>query len=620
MSNIGKFQLPPIKGTEVFPATMQSPPIVRATVKFTTDPREPYNPEVLSDYVKDVLSEHSARLGHFVQTQRQNYNAGVVEFAKTKRSFPEFEVSYSNNQNRHEIVYVTLNVDIHRTGGKLKKLDQMMLLVLHDGSKLSAIPMSALGTGNFDIAYRHECRGSFWGNDFFRVNQLRLGEKYSVIASELSLAEKQIVYTGGSAIIATDSFENSLQAYCDLQRGEVTPMNGSGDKIYLPDTTLTYDPLNDTLSASGGDSGDAVSKSGEWSEYDWRTSSGSVETQYVNSVAQSGGAVTVRPVNTVYSYTSVRYGYELTHINFVSTDTGASCGVINTVTATPETISRYDTARPVSSATFDGISLGSISWGNKTETETFGSGYIITQVDTYGPFPVTGQHPTTGQIGGGQGDGQFFGPIWTGGGSVTRQYTSADPIDSSETFGPPDFKFDLWDVGMCGIFVSAFDYAAGGPWNISSASVDAAVARIAAEHAGDCVTCNATSRTRSASGGFTNTISRTTLESSGDIGSGNVIGFPYAVDDRIYYTIYRGQSSTVYSPYGQTGEYFRGGFWNVSNGEHLIQSFWFNDTELFVMLDERDIASDLATACRTSIGALNAVFMDIPLSKIVEFD
>lgn len=619
MSEIGKFQLPPIKGTDVFPSTMQAPPIVRMSVEYPVDPDRPFRPEVLEDYARTVLANNLGQIEHFVLAQRQNYLAGIVEFTKTSRSFDDFDISYSNNQNRHEIISLKVRVPIRRKGGEELEQDQLMLLVLHDGNKLTAIPMGTLSTGNLKAAYSHECKNSFWGDYQYFVNQLPLGKNYSVIASEFNFQRRRINYIGSSLTVVTKDPKSVFRAQIDLPESSPFPMNGSNDTFYLYKVSVDYDSLNHTLTKSGMTTdGSAVSADGSWSKDELQT------TLYVNSIAMSGGKTTVRSIPLGKTETNVSRTKTTTNYIFTSTDTGSRCGILNTVTVMPETRTESASGPIITSRSFDGISLGSLTVTQKTHTQNSAPMYIVTHTWTYGAFPVTGFHPLTGQIGGGTGDGAQVGPIFTGGGSVTSSAATSDPSSGSETFSPPNFALNPAAIG-CGIVVSPFDYAAGGPWNISSESVDAAVARIAAEHAGDCTTCNPISHTWSSSGGYTDSVTESYPEIDGFIGYGERFLIPYAVDDALYYGITTAPGNgTVHTPYGQTG-YDMDGYFNVHNGKHLIQGFTFDrhfsgGGQDFIMLDGDDITSALSDACETGSRSINAIFMDIPLSKIVLFD
>lgn len=604
MSSYNRFQLPPIKGTEIFPETIKTPPVVHASVEFIVDPDEAYNPEVLEDRAKAALAENSAQLGHFVQSQRQNFGAGISDYAKTSRSYPTFDVSYMNLQNRHEIITVNLRVDVRRQGAAAEEQedDELMLLVLHDGNRLSAIPMSQLQSKNFDPSYTAVCDQSFWGNWKFTVNQLRLGDDYSAIASDIWLHEDTISSEFGAVMIATDDTEKSLNAYA-LDVYNQYPMNGSGGTIYLPDATLFYD--GQQLTRSGGDAGSAVSADGSWSTVE------SDVVDYVNSVATDGGAVTVRSIPISYTTSTATNSIQTNYWDFKASEgstEGCDMGPFVT-SATQKSMSSEQSFEFRSGGSYDGIDLGSRSAVAEVTPLTFGTVYIVTVTKTYAnSFAVVVRHWKPPR-----GDGAQY-TIPCGGGVSIYQYMSRTPDNWSES--PSQIPAD--EGLFCSVVVSGTDLCTGGYWFSTDGSIDACAQDFAGNN--HCAACTLTNMTVSSGAGYTSTGTRVEQKLVGKVGGGAAYNFPYAVDDKIFYRIVYDGEGTSHTPYGQSGgasDFI--GYFNVSNGQHLIQGFTLGE-QAYTMLDGDDVGAGLAAAVGSDVSSINAIFMDIPLSKIKQFN
>lgn len=595
MSSYNKFQLPPIKGTEVFPETIKSPPVVHASVEYLVDDENPVAPEVLEDRAKNLLTANGGTLGHFVQSQRQNYGSGITDFVKTTRSYPDFDVAYMNIQGRHEIITIHLRVDVrrHRLEEEEKEEDEMMLLVLHDGNRISAVPMARFAEQIFSPTYTHVCEQSFWGNNPVRVNQLRLGSDYSVIASELWLGKSRIEFVFGAVMIATDDFDKSLEAYNFTF--EIAVMNGSNGTIYLPFKQMTYDGT--TLSSTRGEGGDAVSASGEWM-------TNTRDTLYTLNITPKNAAVSVREVpigvttDAYYNTSESRVWRAITE----GTGVTSGCGSYYTVTMDPIDRSLSGRVEYPSSGYFDDINLGNITAVPKTATQVLDRLYVGTYKGTYGNnFMIHVQHKQPPK-----GDGGSY-TIPAGAGTITFQYVTTTP--GNKTVTPPPSPF-------CSTVVGELDLCAGGWFNSTDASIDGCAQDLAGKLG--CTYCALISSEYSTGAAYESYVKSTTHTLEGAISDAELIPFPYAVNDKLYYMILNGPSKTITTAYRQSGSDSFTGFLNVSNGQYLIQGFDL-DGQRYIMLDSVDIGANLAAALETSVSSINAIYMDIPRSKIEQF-
>lgn len=609
MSRIGIFQLPPIKGTDLFPEAIQAPPVVKASVEYIVDPKQPYNPEVLSDYAKNVLADNIGTLGHFLRSQRQNYNAGITDVARTSRSYPEFDVSYANIQNRHEIITVKLRVDVRRFGEKVTEQDQMMLLVLHDGNRLTAIPMASISAPAG--GYRKTCGRSDWGNDRYVVNQLRLGDTYSVVFSEVSLLNQRCTLTFGSIFILTDEYEPSLQAGIDELWDDGRSMNGSGGSIYTNSATYFYDGISVTQTGeanrggaigSGGESYEDTSDTGEGS-----SSSGNF---YVCSLStgddRGARPATIRHGSWTVSSSPVTASAQNTIYIFEGGGGGGgwgSCRDGEPITVTPRTESLSDTRANVS-VTWDGLDLGTVTATAEIVTNKGEPTYVYTWKVSGRSVGIRWYH--------------FNPPLGDGASGfipgVSGSYTFM-------TTGMIDLNFSMTSQDFACLYGAP---VVGQPWtNIADTdeTIDAEAQRQAELSAQAACACDLSGSLENTQGPYIDSIQRIEWKYSGKTGWGGALGYPYAVDDRMYYYIIQGSSRTTYTPYGNayTTHGVLEGWLNVTNGQHLIQGYEI-DGQTYIVLDGADYGGTLAGACGTDVSSINAVFMDVPLSKIIELD
>jgi hypothetical protein len=113
---------------------------------------------------------------------------------------------------------------------------------------------------------------------------------------------------------------------------------------------------------------------------------------------------------------------------------------------------------------------------------------------------------------------------------------------------------------------------------------------------------------------------------SGELGSAGMINELPALEGQKYYEIYFRPITTTYTPYGtftqELGDFSGGlsGFWNLANGYHVLQAYTWGENEMYIYLDAQRIDATLAGLIGTTPMSINAIFMDIHLSKVLEFN
>lgn len=103
-NNFAKFDLPAIKGNELWPETIQSPLIVRPSLTYVPNEHEPPRAEAFTKHFQDIVDAKSPQILNFLMTQRRNYQLGSVEFASTVRQADPLTMHYTNIQGKHEIL------------------------------------------------------------------------------------------------------------------------------------------------------------------------------------------------------------------------------------------------------------------------------------------------------------------------------------------------------------------------------------------------------------------------------------------------------------------------------------------------------------------------------------
>lgn len=239
MSSIVKFQLPPIKGTEVFPETIKSPPVIHASVDFLVDVEDPVAPEVLEDRAKNTLAENVGVISHFVHSQRQNFNFGIADYAKASRSYPGFDVSYTNIQNRQEIVTLKMYIDVRRQ----KRLeeegeDELCVVVFHDGNQISYAPMTELNNP-VGTATRQILNQSNWGSDIIKTSQLKFSSDYSAIYSVFNGLTTGTIVAGTSFAITSSWLVDERLTVSDT-RVEYPILSGNANRVFVSSADVQF--------------------------------------------------------------------------------------------------------------------------------------------------------------------------------------------------------------------------------------------------------------------------------------------------------------------------------------------------------------------------------------------
>lgn len=273
-NNFAKFELPAVRGDQLWPNTMQAPTMVRASLSYDPVGDDlPHHAEMLTNYFHELVDNHTPEILNFLTTQRRNYQLGVVDFSSTQRSVGPLALHYTNMQGSLE----TLRIEGIISSEKFKELEEaflakvefaeeefleptkqkrredeepmtgLMMVVFHDGNKVSYIPMSSVGkpSGN---ASRVTLKKSNWGTDIVKVCQIQFSKNYSVIYSALSGLVNGILIASDWYYFADSNLINELPTRVS-HKYEYPMMNGEGDRVYLPIDTVELDATGKILSS-----------------------------------------------------------------------------------------------------------------------------------------------------------------------------------------------------------------------------------------------------------------------------------------------------------------------------------------------------------------------------------
>lgn len=103
-NNFAKFELPAVKGDELWPDAIQSPLVVRAALNYQPNENPTPEADIFTNYFHEVVDNNTPQILNFLMTQRRNYQLGSVEFASTIRQSNELTMHYTNIQGKHEIL------------------------------------------------------------------------------------------------------------------------------------------------------------------------------------------------------------------------------------------------------------------------------------------------------------------------------------------------------------------------------------------------------------------------------------------------------------------------------------------------------------------------------------
>lgn len=551
---------------------------------------------------------------------RKGYVGGVVAIVYRHQTLVDGVDIYYENQSGRE--YVTLVFDARVVEEALEESGGgRMMLILHNGNRITAVPMSRLDNLSRATASYSATLRSSWGNYLYEVNQLRLGDTYSVVRSGIHFSDDAILVGTGQVFVVSDDVPDYISNAVEVA-GDML-MNGSRNMIYAGAGQLRYAPDTNALmlSSTTGESGDAVDASGTWY---LPTSDANSTTYYTCSVvrnsAKRASPPTIRvsreeaqstPVSVPFS--SQGWSFNITAGPAIQDGSLLGlCGQAWIITPTPTSSSGTATAMNVVSS-FDGISLGQRIFTPEVTSVTSDPRYIITEVKTYRQSQVRWDHwPPP------KGDGRS-GVETAGGGTIVSQRLSPTPDSGGGAEGG-----GVGEAFFCDWYIGPFDGATGGAFGSSDDSIDAVVAQVVANLnveacGGPCLV----SYSLSPSQAYVTTGTQVRFTVSGDLSSVRVYPFPYAVEGKLYFQI----DQQIYTPHGKT---YSGqpatlvGWMNVTNGRHLLQGYTVrtgpdNARETVIVLNGQEVQNQIATLAQSTVDQINAVFFDIPITRIKAF-
>lgn len=285
-----KFELPALKGTELWPRQIQAPPIIRIESAYVgrsqitatqqadnryvvynqwNAPTQQRSSRTLTIDVNNTLIQRAADLSvaskdglisNFALTQRRNFSLSPNGFSSTHRDYGDIKLHYTNLDNSFEIItaHVTVTeqniVDYVSQQETIEEKreeadDTLMVVVFHGGNTVSYAPMSALNQ-TAGRAARRTFGQSSWGSDIIKTCQLPLGPDpedesppSGAIYSEFADVTTGIFRRSSQFNLTTTSLEDTIPITSSDARHDYPIMNVSeqGDKIYLSGETVRVD-------------------------------------------------------------------------------------------------------------------------------------------------------------------------------------------------------------------------------------------------------------------------------------------------------------------------------------------------------------------------------------------
>jgi len=246
-----KFELPAIKGTELWPKQIQAPANVRIGFEFPARFASA-SKSYLENLAQRLMDQRAGTISHYIQAQRRNYHLGVTEVAATHREIDGLFMAYNNIQGVHETVDLKFTVSEEQLQQLEKKsefqnklhehnVDTLMCVVFHSGNQISYTPMSSLGrTGG--VAQNRKLKQSRWGGEIIKACQMRLNKYFSIIQSGLADLTRGTVSRGDKFAITTSLLADEVTVSSDV-RTEYPIMSGKEYTAYASNATVVFSKI-----------------------------------------------------------------------------------------------------------------------------------------------------------------------------------------------------------------------------------------------------------------------------------------------------------------------------------------------------------------------------------------
>ena len=267
-NNFAKFELPAIRGSELWPDAIRSPVVVRAALNYAaTGDNAAQAADVLTSYFHEVVDNHTPEILNFLVTQRQNYQNGIVDFASTVRNLGPITLHYTNMQSRMEVLKIEGDVSEEkfaelaekfapRSEGyeerepslyeppeeeerKYPRADELLIVILHGGNKVSYAPMTALND-TAGVATRRTMRNSNWGTEIIRTCQISIGNDFGAIYSELTGITNRRFSRGTKYYITSSQLYEDRITESYPAAGIAPILNGSNMTAYVGSADVRF--------------------------------------------------------------------------------------------------------------------------------------------------------------------------------------------------------------------------------------------------------------------------------------------------------------------------------------------------------------------------------------------
>ena len=244
------FQLPLQKGLDLFPQAMQAPPVTRIIVEYPALPVDTDYPKWQAQrQAMEMIRPLIGQLRGFIQGQRRIHSLGVIDYSWKRAVYPGIVVNWRSMAGQE-----TIEIRVRPTP-PLKKEEGLMLLILHNGNKVTAVPMKTFpGLKKMEPFHQATLGNSSWGSEIIRASQYKFAPgSHSVVLSGLKIVSNVLSRAGNHHITHTLSRLRHF-VETDAEATDAPIINGDGTTFYTPFGVYEMESTSDGLRlVSSGD-------------------------------------------------------------------------------------------------------------------------------------------------------------------------------------------------------------------------------------------------------------------------------------------------------------------------------------------------------------------------------
>lgn len=219
------------EGNELFPRTIQAPPILR--VQIHPPPARPdydYSKANLEQLGQQLLDKRRGQIVQFSQAQRAAARRSGLPIYRTHQTFPGVFVMYTLNHGTEQ-----LDVTLYPVPPIKKAEDDLCLLVFHDTNKVTAVMMKELEVAEVQgltAKLTRELSSSSWGEDLLKTSQYLLDTNDGGVAmSPIKIENNRVSRSETHCFVSVkDKFVRFFDTSTLARR---TPHMNGGNKQYF---------------------------------------------------------------------------------------------------------------------------------------------------------------------------------------------------------------------------------------------------------------------------------------------------------------------------------------------------------------------------------------------------